>query len=173
MKIKKTCYALLFLIAPLSALAGQELSLNSGVTYIEGNDAGGHIQIGYQYGFTKNLGIYTGYAYGHASLAGDTALIISDGYAHPENITYHTIPLALQATLPLGHHSLYIRAGTNLYHEDNTIESKNGLGLYGAVGWKYYFGDKRNWNIGLSYQRMKMHNYNANIGTFDIGYGFY
>lgn len=104
---------MLFLIAPLSALAGQELSLNSGVTYIEGNDAGGHIQIGYQYGFTKNLGIYTGYAYGHASLTGDTALIISDGYAHPENITYHTIPLALQATLPLGIiHSIFEQALT-------------------------------------------------------------
>jgi hypothetical protein len=189
--VKKKLLFLSLFLSCSSALAAHEVTLDlGGVAETSVNPGpGSNFQLGYRYDFTPQLSFYGGYSTGGVFPVGEFVNhIVTGGVLEDKFLpsAYQSVPLSVQFNLPRDNNLFFARLGGSVYQVEDDVKvidsqgnviasrsgKKSGIGFYGAAGWRYYFGEKRNWNAGLVYQYFDMRPMKVHSVSLSLGYRF-
>ncbi|MDO6708881.1 outer membrane beta-barrel protein [Photobacterium sp. 1_MG-2023] len=162
--------ALTMLSLPASAeILGLSAGVHAGASRLEYD---GNSDYGYEYGVNLNYQL-TSILSANAGLAIGSAEVDSDFSAAKNDIDYTTIPLTLQADIPLLIGSIYARAGGNYYDVDRkfagTTFKDDGWGFAGGAG--FVLGIIPLLDVTLGYEYRDMGDVDNNAILLSVGFG--
>ncbi|MBV7264409.1 porin family protein [Photobacterium sp. WH77] len=162
--------ALALLSLPASAeILGLSVGANAGASRLEYD---GNSDYGYEYGVNASYQVTSIFSV-NAGLAIGSAEVDSKLSSAKNDIDYTSVPLTLQADIPLLVGSVYARAGTNYYDVDRKLSGvthkDDGWGFAGGAG--FVLGIIPLLDLTLGYEYRDMGDVDSNAILLSVGFG--